>query len=567
MLQRSFSPSAFALALAVAVSFSVCSDSICRAQSTKPAFVPVDGVVDADPDAASRDAMIRQIVDTGQSLEDNRQWIEALSHYDKSLREYPDSPVLKQRRTLAHIHVDLDRRAADASFERATKSLSRSQSIATLQEICLKIGTHHVDEPNWQRIAWRGTASLDVAVTKQFFRERYCPQASDQQISDFRQLLRSNVNKRPVRARSEVIELANYAAQLAKSQLAVRESVVISEYCAGAIGSLDTYSSYLTEDQLNDVYSQIDGNFVGLGVELKATQDALKIIKVIRGGPAERSGLLAGDLITAVDEQETEKISSEKAADLLKGEDGSVVAVRVENERGVRTIRVTRARVDVPCIENEAILDSSNGIAYFKLTSFQKSTSRDVDEVLWKLHRDGMRSLIVDVRGNPGGLLTASVEVADKFIEDGTIVTTKGRSVRENFEYQAHRVGTWRVPVVVLIDDDTASASEIFAGAIRDHRRGTIVGERSYGKGSVQGIFPLSASRSGVRLTTAKFYSPSGRQISNAGVTPHWAVQSVAKPTDQGNVISAKANGAAGSNDPVIAAALEAARQLAVANR
>ena len=119
---------------------------------------------------------------------------------------------------------------------------------------------------------------------------------------------------------------------------------------------------------------------------------------------------------------------------------------------------------------------------------------------LWQLHRQGMRSLIVDVRGNPGGLLTAAVEVADKFLTDGTIVSTRGRSSREDFDYRAHRSGTWRVPLVVLIDRDTASASEIFAGAVRDNGRGTIVGERSYGKGSVQGIFPLTASRAGVRL-------------------------------------------------------------------
>ena len=131
-----------------------------------------------------------------------------------------------------------------------------------------------------------------------------------------------------------------------------------------------------------------------------------------------------------------------------------------------------------------------------------------------------MRSLVLDLRGNPGGLLTASVEVADKFIADGAIVSTRGRSEQENFNYRAHRPGTWRVPLVVLIDGDSASASEIFAGAINDSHRGTIVGSRSYGKGSVQGIFPLGYAGAGARLTTAKFYSPMGHPISNVGVTP-----------------------------------------------
>jgi carboxyl-terminal processing protease len=165
-----------------------------------------------------------------------------------------------------------------------------------------------------------------------------------------------------------------------------------------------------------------------------------------------------------------------------------------------------------------------------------------------------MRSLVIDVRGNPGGLLTSSVEIADKFIEEGTIVSTRGRSSLENYTYTAHKAGTWRVPLVVLIDGDSASASEIFAGAILDHHRGTVVGETSYGKGSVQGIFPLSLAGSGVRLTTAKFYSPSGSPISNRGVRPEVVAHQVAKPLADGTVLPT-------ANDPVVAAGVEAARQ------
>jgi carboxyl-terminal processing protease len=197
-------------------------------------------------------------------------------------------------------------------------------------------------------------------------------------------------------------------------------------------------------------------------------------------------------------------------------------------------VRVRRAHVEVPSVEETKIVDASSGVGYMKLTSFQKTTSKDVDAALWQLHRDGMKTLIIDLRGNPGGLLSASVEVADKFLASGTIVSTRGRSVQEDFNYTAHRVGTWTIPLVVLVDGDSASASEILAGAIQDNRRGTVVGRRSYGKGSVQGIFPLHQSDSdltgGVRLTTAKFYSPNGRPISGAGITPDVTVHRTAKP-------------------------------------
>jgi carboxyl-terminal processing protease len=185
-----------------------------------------------------------------------------------------------------------------------------------------------------------------------------------------------------------------------------------------------------------------------------------------------------------------------------------------------RDITVRRESVEVPSLENVKLLDPATGVAYVKIPAFQKTTPTDMENALWDLHKQGMRSLIIDLRGNPGGLLTASVELADKFIAEGGIVSTRGRSEPENFSYRAHRPGTWRVPLVVLIDGDSASASEIFAGAIKDSGRGKIVGARSYGKGSVQGIFPLGKNGAGARLTTAKFYSPLGHPITNVGVTP-----------------------------------------------
>jgi carboxyl-terminal processing protease len=179
-----------------------------------------------------------------------------------------------------------------------------------------------------------------------------------------------------------------------------------------------------------------------------------------------------------------------------------------------------------------------------------------------KLHREGMKSLIMDLRGNPGGLLTASVEVADKFVDEGVIVSTRGRSPLEDYNYTAHKAGTWRVPLVVLIDGDSASASEIFAGAIRDHRRGNIVGQRSYGKGSVQGIFPLSIAGSGVRLTTAKFYSPGGHPISNVGVNPDIVVQRTAKlPAESTTGDAAVAAAEESLGDTVLNAGIQAARR------
>jgi carboxyl-terminal processing protease len=224
----------------------------------------------------------------------------------------------------------------------------------------------------------------------------------------------------------------------------------------------------------------------------------------------------------------------------------------------------------VPSLENVKILDPATGVAYVKIPAFQKTTAADLEQALWDLHGKGMRSLVIDLRGNPGGLLTAAVEIADKFIADGGIVSTKGRSEQENFSYRAHRPGTWRVPLVVLIDGDSASASEIFAGAIKDSGRGKVVGCRSYGKGSVQGIFPLGKSGAGARLTTAKFYSPSGKAIANVGITPDIDVRKVAgngagQSGPESHLVGFRGTDTKADNDKALEIAVGVVRELPVA--
>jgi carboxyl-terminal processing protease len=338
-----------------------------------------------------------------------------------------------------------------------------------------------------------------------------------------------------VSSRHDLYDQASTIASETSRRTGIPAQVVLLEYTCGAASALDAYSSFLTRDQYAEVMSQISGNFVGLGIEIRNEEETLLIVNVLAGGPADKGGLKANERIVQVNGKATVEVSADTAADMLKGEEGTYVELVVADVQGVqRRLRLQRSQVDIPSVENVRIVDRQLGVGYIKLSSFQKNTLRDFNAALWALHHQGMRSLIVDVRGNPGGLLDTSVAIADKFVSEGLIVATRGRNPREDFDHQAKQFGTWRVPLVVLIDGDSASASEIFAGAIHDHHRGSVVGERSYGKGSVQGIFPLNRGGSGIRLTTAKFYSPNGTPISGRGVTPDVTVYTTRKPGNEG---------------------------------
>jgi len=502
---------------------------------------------------------VESLLEHGRRLETEQRWGEALTHYEDALRRHPASARLEQRFLLSRLHFDVTRRYHDESFRTAVRTLGEQEALALYSEVLLKVQSHYVEQPSWNHLVDRGTTSLDVALSEPaFLAENELEHLSTSEIARFRRDLRSRLATIQIVDRHSARDAAATAARLAWQSLRLSPIAVVLEYTSGATHGLDDYSAYLTADQLNDVYSQIDGNFVGLGIELKTNDGQLRIVNVIGGSPAAKAGIHAGQVILRVDGQNTSDVSTDAAADLLQGPEGSVVrlVVAAPGEQP-REIRVRREHVEVPSIEDAEIVDPDRGIAYLRLTSFQKTTSRDLDNALWSLHRQGMRSLIIDVRGNPGGLLSASVDVADKFIEGGSIVSTRGRNPHEDFDYRAHRAGTWRVPLVVLIDGDSASASEIFAGAIRDHRRGVLVGSRSYGKGSVQGIFPLNVAHFGLRLTTAKFYSPIGRPFSKVGVQPNVTVN------DRYTVARPVSNAAGSLADDSADAALEAAIQQA----
>jgi carboxyl-terminal processing protease len=513
--------------------------------------VQIDPLAISDP--------LATILHEGHQLEMERRWSDALVRYEEALKEYPNNRQLSERLDLAKIHFNLARRYNDASFRRDLTALGAQQAVDLYGEVLDKIQTHYVTPPDWAQLVRRGATALDIALADDAFRLTSLATAPQDQIERFRQNLRMRTDYQEIKSQREAVGYVIELARAAERQIGLSPTATVLEYVAAAAGGLDTYSAYLTGDQLRDVYSQIEGNFVGVGIELKAVEKGLWIVDVIPASPAEAAGVRPDDVIVEVDGASTAGITNDVAAKMLQGPEGSSVVVTVSTPGlSPRRLSIRREHVEVPGIDGAEILDKEFGVAYIRIPSFQKTTSRDLDAALWNLHRDGMRSLIIDLRSNPGGLLTSAVEVVDKFVQNGQIVSTRGRNPQENYSYSAHVGGTWRMPLVVLIDGDSASASEIFAAAIADHRRGTIVGERSYGKGSVQGIFPLRTAGTGIRLTTAKFYSPSGQPISNVGVAANIVVHQTAKINETGDLAPISHRRL---EDAVLQAGLQVARQ------
>ncbi len=505
---------------------------------------------------SERSVEIDGYLQRGQELEGQRRWGEALAHYEQGLRQYPDVNSLEKRFEVARLHYDLGRRYADRSFSERVSRMPSDRALALYEQVLLKIQTHYVEQPDWKDFIARGTADLETALYEPIFAERNLPNVKKETLEAFRGELSQALSARTVANRGDARDCVVVAANLAQQRLGLPATIVILEYLCGATNSLDPYSTFLTPDQLSEVYSQIDGSFVGLGVELKAQGGELVIVRVITGSPAEQAGVRAGDRIRAVDGRLTRNYTTDQAANLLQGPAGTGCALALAAPgEAERQVAVTRQRVEVPSVDQVRILDPRQGVGYLRLTCFQKSTRRDLESALWRLHRDGMRSLIIDLRGNPGGLLISSVDVADLFLPQGVIVSTHGRIAQEDSIYSAHEEQKWGIPLTLIIDRESASAAEIFSGAIRDHHRGTVVGERSFGKGSVQGIFQLEGTDAGLRLTTAKFYSPTGKPYSGVGVEPDKVVRQAARPV----------NGAlAVKDDAMLTAALQEAQKTAL---
>ena len=288
----------------------------------------------------------------------------------------------------------------------------------------------------------------------------------------------------------------------------------------GLLQSLDPYSSYMSPEIFQEMQTETSGEFGGLGIEVSMEAGVIKVITPIDDTPASKAGIKAGDYIVKIDNVQVQGKSLSEAVYLMRGLVGTDIELTVRR-RGVKkalTFNITREIIEVQSVKSDLL---ENNIGYIRLTSFNDNSSDQIKKKIKKLkENENLKAFILDLRNNPGGLLTQAIKISDFFLDNGEIVSTKSRKKSENRKWFARKGDiTDGKTLVVLINYGSASASEIVAGALKDHKRAIILGENSYGKGSVQSIIPLK-NKGAIRLTVAKYYLPSGKSISEVGVRP-----------------------------------------------
>lgn len=320
-----------------------------------------------------------------------------------------------------------------------------------------------------------------------------------------------------------VAELRNFAEVLERIRAAyveeVDDSTLLKAAIRGMLSELDPHSSFLAPDDFDDLQVSTQGEFGGLGIEITMDQDSVVVVTPYDETPASEAGLKAGDIILAIDNENVQGLLLDEVAKRLRGEQGSTVKLSILplNAKTPRTLTLTRDIIKVQSVRHKTLRP---GIGYLRISQFQTHTARDAKAALATLQANApLHGLLLDLRNNPGGVLSGAIQVADLFLDQGLIVYTQGRQ-QERLEYNASSSALFATaPLVILVNGGSASASEIVAGALQDHGRAILVGQRTFGKGSVQSILPLSGD-SALKLTTARYYTPKGRSIQADGIHP-----------------------------------------------
>jgi carboxyl-terminal processing protease len=426
-------------------------------------------------------------------------------------------------------------------------STSMQQMASLYLEASRTIDSRHVAPTSYEDRTDAALEGLLRALQNPEFLKAAGARGSDANLQSATTSIQEMLDAQPARSAEESLGVMQFAADTLSRQLGVRQEVVALEFMNAVLDSLDKYSSFMPERvgqspgaAMEPIHSAahstagLEERIVGVGIEMKKHDNGALIMGTVEGGSAAEAGIQRGDILVRIGSQPLTGMSLNQIADLVSGPAGSTVDIQIDRAGQRYSATLERRQVYVSSVGGATMVDATHKVGYVKLKQFSESSAEDLEKAMWKLYNGGMDSLVLDLRGNPGGLLTEAVQVSDLFLPAGVIVSTKGRTASDNTTETAKRAKTWSLPLVVLVDENSASASEIFAAAIQDNGRGVVVGRNTYGKGTVQTHFPLNTAAGVLKLTTAKFYAPSGREMAGVGVAPDYAVKTANEDSAQG---------------------------------
>jgi carboxyl-terminal processing protease len=490
-----------------------------------------------DLQAASNDPSgaiaIRLLQRQAKQLEESGQWTQAIQLYEQlPARERSRSEITASYRNCLR-RVQLLRRHQDPTYRRQILTVPWHDGLLIYAEVLAKLQLNYVDREKVElaRLFRQGVEELRLALDDDTFCEDYLPGATLEAVRAFQSELAMDWGNRRIDRIRQAQDLVQMIAWSAEEKLGLRKTAVVFEFICGACSGLDEYTYFLTPAELEETTASWEGKVVGVGIKVATEGQKLVISQILTGSPAHAQGLRVGDQITRIGMQSTWHMPAEKATELLKGKVDTTIELEIASDQmPARIVRLRRRAVAVPSVSEPRFVDEQQEIGYLQLIAFQETTLAELDLAIGRLQAAGMKVLILDLRGNPGGPFEIAVRVVEKFLASGVIVTTHGQiggPVRDyNKTYEAHSAAALPVPLVILVDADTASSAELVAGALKENQRGMLIGQTTFGKGSVQRVDKLkTAPPAGIRMTVAKFFSPSGRAYTDSGVVPDVVVR------------------------------------------
>lgn len=466
--------------------------------------------------------------DEAREYERRGEWDKACELYTRQLAADRRQSEIRDRLQYCVRRLHQVRRHQDPVFRDKVLSLNTGQAVLLYGDVLSKLQNFYSDpeKVSVQRLFQHGLEELLNALSDPVFHQEYLATADPLAIAAVRDQLRYEWLGRQIMDAVEAKAVVRDLARDMQRTIGLPPTVAILEFACGACNALDEYTFFITPGQPTDDPAALSGELAAYGILLNWRDRNLVVDRVVPNSWAAASGIQPGDRVTHLGKQPLERLTPEAVADLLRGEAASITEITVlpvDARRGEvsslapRLLTLPGYAPSVPDAQIER-----DGIGYLRVANFQRNTPQELESAVLRLRIEGMRALILDLRGNPGGVFAAAVQVAERFLPQGVIVSTQGQAKGASKIYTVqHPFVSLEMPLVVLVDGDTASAAEVVAGALKENSRATLVGTPTYGKGSIQCLLTLQAG-SGLRLTLARFFSPRGNPFTGAGVTPHY---------------------------------------------